>query len=284
MNSVTKLLFAGTLSASCCIALAQAQDSPPPTVVTGSSSQVETRLISSFSGFAGSDDNAHSLVTGLRQGSEITLTEPGTGGQAGETATFTPPTRPMGYGNVRISLALAREQLAQNGITQPTPEQLKAALAGGTIATGTGEAGTTTQLPGVLQMRADGMGWGQIANSMGVKLGHVISGRTGQPAPDTPSTATSGSTTDGAGVTTATGRTSTTAQTRSRGNSAAAHQAHRAGAGIVTAAGGSGAGISAGARVNSAGGAGVVTGAGAAAGSRASAAGLAHGKGQAKPW
>lgn len=283
MNSVTKLLLAGTLSASCCFTLAQAQDSPPPAVVTGSSSQVETRLTSSFSGFAGSEDNARSLVTGLRQGSEITLTAPGTGGQAAESATFTPATRPMGYGNVRISLALAQEQLAQHGITQPTPEQLKAALAGGTIATGTGEAGTTAQLPGVLQMRADGMGWGRIANSMGVKLGHVMSGRTSQPAPAAPSASASASTAAGAGVTTAAGASATT-QTQSRGNSAAAHQAHRAGTGIVTAAGGSGAGISAGARVGgSAGGAGVVTGAGAAAGSRASAAGLAHGKGHAKP-
>ncbi|HET9403888.1 MAG TPA: hypothetical protein VFO57_04860 [Burkholderiales bacterium] len=282
MNSVTTLLLAGSLAASCWFTLAQAQDSPPPAVVTGSSSQVETRLVGSFSGFAGSDDNAQSLVTGLRQGSEITLTAAGTGGQAGETATFTPPTRPMGYGNVRISLALAQESLAQNGITQPTPEQLKAALAGGTIATGTGEAGATTQLPGILQMRADGMGWGQIANSMGVKLGHVISGRTGQPAPDAPSTAASTAAGAGAGVTTA-GQGSTTGQTQGRGNSAAAHQSHRAGTGIVTAAGGSGAAIGAGARVNNAGGAGVVTGAGAAAGSRASAAGVAHGKGHAKP-
>jgi hypothetical protein len=36
--------------------------------------------------------------------------------------------------------------------------------------------GTTVQYPGILQQRADGLGWGQIAHSMGTKLGPVISG------------------------------------------------------------------------------------------------------------
>ena len=115
-------------------------------------------------------------MTGLRQGSEINLHPDGAQPLPnGNSVSFTPSTRPMGYGNVRIALSLAREQLAQNGVTQPTPEQLKVALEGGTLTTG---PGTTTQLPGVLQMRADGMGWGRIAQSMGVKLGPVLTGRT----------------------------------------------------------------------------------------------------------
>jgi hypothetical protein len=61
------------------------------------------------------------------------------------------------------------------GISQPTPEQLQAALTGGTITTGTGATATTTQLNGILTMRSQGMGWGQIAQKLGTKLGPVIS-------------------------------------------------------------------------------------------------------------
>jgi hypothetical protein len=82
----------------------------------------------------------------------------------------------MGHGNVFTSLALAKQQLGQLGITQPTPQQLQAALTGGTITTGTGATATTTQLQGVLTMRSQGMGWGQIAQQQGTKLGPVISG------------------------------------------------------------------------------------------------------------
>jgi len=82
----------------------------------------------------------------------------------------------MGHGNVFISLALAKQQLGQLGITQPTPEQLQAALTGGTITTGTGATATTTQLQGILTIRSQGMGWGQIAQKQGTKLGPVISG------------------------------------------------------------------------------------------------------------
>jgi hypothetical protein len=73
---------------------------------------------------------------------------------------------------VSTSLSLAKYQLAQQGITQPTPEQLASALNGGTITVD----GKATEYQGVLQMRADGMGWGQIAHQLGTKLGPVVSG------------------------------------------------------------------------------------------------------------
>src|SRR4029453_8955275 len=82
----------------------------------------------------------------------------------------------MGHGNVFTSLALAKQQLGQLGISQPTPQQLQAALTGGTVTTGTGTTATSTQLQGVLTMRSQGMGWGQIAQKQGTKLGPVISG------------------------------------------------------------------------------------------------------------
>jgi hypothetical protein len=62
----------------------------------------------------------------------------------------------MGFGNVNIALSLAEASLKQQGITNPTSEQLQGALMS------------------VLQQRADGKGWGQIANSMGFKLGEVV--------------------------------------------------------------------------------------------------------------
>lgn len=285
MKACTTLLLTATLAVATLAAYAQTPEQTNRQAVlpaaAGGESPAQDRIVNRFAGFAGSEDNARSLVTGLRQGGEITLTAPDSGGQAGTGITFTPPTRPMGYGNVGISLALAREQLAQLGIAQPTPEQLQAALVGGTVTAGSGSTATTTELKGVLQMRAEGMGWGRIANAMGGKLGHVVSGRTGQQAASAPSAPTTGSASAGAGtgVTTAAGAASATAQARVRGNSAAAHEFNRPASGITTAAGDAVTGMGAGTRVQgAAGGAGAVTGAGAAA--RASAGG--QGKGYAR--
>jgi hypothetical protein len=108
------------------------------------------RLIQKYTPLAGSEDNAKSLVTGLRDGTAVKLS-------SGTTSTsFTSPTGKMGFGNVNIALSLAEASLKQQGITNPTSGQLQGALMG------------------VLQQRADGKGWGQIANSMGFKLGEVV--------------------------------------------------------------------------------------------------------------
>jgi hypothetical protein len=88
----------------------------------------------------------------------------------------------MDYGSVRTSLMLAREQLAQLGIKQPTPAQIKAVLAGGAVTSRSTARTTPVLLPGVLQMRAHGMEWNKIADSMGVKLGDATDGRMGSPA------------------------------------------------------------------------------------------------------
>ena len=140
---------------------------------------VTGKISGTFNSFLGSDSTA--VVTGLRNGTPITLTTTTPSGTPGgapslTTTTITPPTGKMGFGNVFISLALAKQQLSQMGISQPTPAQLQAALTGGTITTGTGATATTTQLQGILTMRSEGMGWGQIAQTQGTKLGPVISG------------------------------------------------------------------------------------------------------------
>lgn len=128
----------------------------------GGEARVSQHLNADFAAWAGSDDNADALVQGLRHGTAITLT-----GSAGETVKFTPPTRPMGYGNVYISLALAKARLAAQGIADPTPRQLQAALTG----SASGQASA-----GVLQMRSGGMGWGRIAQTYDLKLGPVMAG------------------------------------------------------------------------------------------------------------
>ena len=109
--------------------------------------QSESQLVEKYADIAGSEANARTLVSGLRDGNDFTI---------GSTS-FDPPTGKMGYGEIDTALALAQKQLPEN----PTAAQLEAALIG------------TTDKPGVLAMRADGMGWGQIAQTMGFKLGEV---------------------------------------------------------------------------------------------------------------
>lgn len=142
---------------------------------------VATRMASNFSNLAGSEENALALVQALRNGSDVTITTTTTTPPTGTattptvtttTATYSPPTGQMGWGNVKIALALAQDALLRAGITQPTPEQLQAALNGGEV---TNLDGTVVTLDGVLQMRADGMGWGEIAHAGGTKLGPVVS-------------------------------------------------------------------------------------------------------------
>src|SRR5262245_18777245 len=77
------------------------------------------QLVKQYSDFAGSEANARSLVAGLRNGKEVTLTD-------GQTkTTFTPPTRKMGNGNIEIALALAKADLQKQGVTNPTSAQIK---------------------------------------------------------------------------------------------------------------------------------------------------------------
>ncbi len=253
-------------------------------VVTG-------KIASDFEPWAGSRANATSLVTGLRNGSPITLTEPGK-----PSAMFTPPTRPLGYGNVSTSLALAKFQLAQQGITNPTPSQIQTALTGGTITAN----GKMVDYQGILRMRADGLGWGQIAHASGTKLGPVVSGIHSQnqhfaslpPAPKPvttmPNASSSGATSVAAsragaqsasasrGVVTAAGTAPGAAQGKGQGKAATAGgEAAPRGQGIVTAAGNSASPAAIGA--SGAKGGGVVT----AEGSSAAASSNAGGNGKA---
>src|ERR1051325_4569091 len=82
------------------------------------------KLVERYTQLAGSRGNAESLVAGLRDDTTVKLSS------RTSSTTFTPPTGKMGFGSVDNALALAEASLKQQGITNPTPEQLKAALVG----------------------------------------------------------------------------------------------------------------------------------------------------------
>ena len=213
-------------------------------------SKVVDKISSQFNDFLGPDSKA--VVTGLRNGTPITLTRtnpaPGstttttTAAPTTTTTMITPPTGKMGFGNVFISLALAKQQLAQMGITQPTPEQLNAALVGGTFPTGTTATGAVTTsepLPGILAMRSEHMGWGQIAHKLGFKLGPVVSGlkHANQTMTSTPTASTStGTTATGSQVKGDSQSGIVSGSGKSHGNSGVAGKSG-SGQGIVSASG-----------------------------------------------
>jgi hypothetical protein len=113
--------------------------------------QNSRQLVERYTELAGSTQNSTALVTGLRDGSTIKLASGNT------VTTIDPPTQKMGFGNVDNALALSQASLEKQGITNATPEQLKTALLG------------------VLDLRAAGQGWGEIAHSLGLNLGEIKS-------------------------------------------------------------------------------------------------------------
>lgn len=162
------------------------------TTTQSKSTNPAVKLASQYGTLAGSQTNAQSLIAGLRDGKAVTLISTPTGpSAAAPSATFTPATGKLGYGNINIALSLAKSDLEKQGITNPTPAQLAAALNGGTVATANGEV----TMAGILAQRQDGLGWGQIANGMGVKLGALVSAsKTDKVAVQSVKSSTAGST------------------------------------------------------------------------------------------
>ena len=217
------------------IAILEAESAAVDNYAVGHSSTVENRISGTFTEFSGSSDNASALVGGLRQGTPVNLTSTAPDGTV-EITSFTPATGPMGYGNVRTSLALAQHQLATLGVTNPAPEQIAAALNGGPITYVASDGTvTTTTLKGVLEMRAAGQGWGEIAQTYGTKLGPVISGLKATRVP-AGTTATTTTVTGTPVRTSAKGVTQTSSGSTAPKSSSASH-GHAYGKGIVTAYG-----------------------------------------------
>jgi len=128
------------------------------------------RLAAEFGDFVGSQQNAMALIQALRTGTPLALGQP----RSSASPPFSSPTGPLSYANVRIVLALARAQLAAQGISTATSEQLRSVLIGGTGA------------EGILTRRAAGFGWGRIAHALGLKLGAVLSGHGAKTATTVP--------------------------------------------------------------------------------------------------
>jgi hypothetical protein len=144
------------------VAAAQPRAAPTATAADPATTAVPAdKLIEKYTPLAGSEQNAKSLVSGLRDGTQITLSSPS------GTTSFDPPTGKMGYGNVNIVLALAERQLSSTA--NPTPAQLQSAL--------------TNSENGVLTLRAKGMGWGEIAQVYGYKLGDVMKASAAKDSP-----------------------------------------------------------------------------------------------------
>jgi hypothetical protein len=209
------------LSIAASLLIVAAAPSPNLAQTSSASSTPETSIRNDYSYFLKNVDSKQ-VVNDLRSGQwTTTTTDPTTNTTTTTTAAL--PTGKMGFGNVKISLALAQESLRQQNITQPTSEQLHTALMGGQMVPGD----STTTTNGILQMRAEGMGWGQIAQKYDVKLGQLMSGK--QP-PSTTTTATTSK-----GIASASGKLSTTVTGKGNGKSFSGSESQ--GKGIVSASG-----------------------------------------------
>lgn len=133
-------------------------------------SPIAAKIAGQYAHLAGSEDNALALVKALREGSPVKLTAPeaAPGSDVPEVTTIEPPTGKMGWSDVKFALVIVQAVLYRAGITRPTGEQLQAALTGGELRR---KDGSVIEMKGVLQMRADGMGWKQIASRTTGKSG-----------------------------------------------------------------------------------------------------------------
>ena len=113
--------------------------------------------------FDGDEDAAADTVESLRKGGDIEVTN-----ADGTTTTIENANGPMGYGEINIALGMA-EKMVDGGDAETWQDALY-----GTADTTNSDGTTTEGTAGILQMRADGMGWGKISKELGFKLGSVV--------------------------------------------------------------------------------------------------------------
>jgi len=199
-NSVLSTALAAVLVSTGLLAAtpALAQDTPPDTI-EADAGVPQDRLVDEYSAtlFAGDAAAAADAVNALRTGGDFTVVTTTTQQARNEDGTLatnpdgTPKMEtvtvetvvanengPMGWGEVDHSLGIA-QALVDSGQAASFDEAL---LGTATTTTTTDADGntvtTTTYSGGILAMRADGMGWGQIAKELGFKsLGEIKSGR-----------------------------------------------------------------------------------------------------------
>lgn len=178
MNAKPLLLSVALTLALSPLVPAHAQSAGGDDAVVAEATVPANRLVERYTPLAGSSAAATALVHDLRSGGDFTVTEQVTTTKAdGTTTTSTVertvvnPNGPMGYGEVNITLAMAQALVASGA----SPD-LQSALTGTTT---TNPDGTATTSGGVLAMRAAGKGWGQIAKSLGLNLGTLVSASNG---------------------------------------------------------------------------------------------------------
>jgi hypothetical protein len=123
-RSMDTRMIAASIAATVALAATSALAAP-------ATAQQAQGLTSQYAGWAGSAENAQSLVNGLRNGTSIMIVtrEPG---RRVSLAGFT-PSRSMSDSEVSEALASARRELSRLGIQRPTAEQIQAALIGGEV-------------------------------------------------------------------------------------------------------------------------------------------------------
>ena len=131
-------------------------------------SAIADALVEDFTAWAGSPDNARSLVDGLHDAKVIQLSTRAEG--EANIARIGSPGKPMGFGDVIIALTLIQQELKRAGVAKPNANQMRAAMTGDKITVGE----KTVVVHGVLAMRAGNAGWGVIAEAMGLDLGPVL--------------------------------------------------------------------------------------------------------------
>jgi len=140
---MTPRALAASLAASLAVA-ANAMAASAPATETA-------RLTSQYTDWVGGKANAEALVTGLRNGSPITIVTSGADHTV-SIAGFT-PSAPMSYSAVASALAGAHRSLTRMGISRPTAEQIQAALIGGEVMLPSGAA---AQMRGAVAARGAG--------------------------------------------------------------------------------------------------------------------------------
>jgi hypothetical protein len=114
--------------------------------------QVAARIAGSFESLAGSEANALSIVNALHEGYAVRLRE-----SDGSFVMFAARS-PMGWGGVKLTLALAQAQLQPaSASSHVTPEHLIAVL------------------NEIVAMRNNGMTWAQLAEARGAKIDVMVS-------------------------------------------------------------------------------------------------------------
>lgn len=127
---------------------------PPATTAPATATNGTTigRLSAAYAPSIGSTHEARAVVEAMRAGKDVTV--------AGTTVAGTGKT--MGFGNIDIAMSLAKSQVGPNA----TSAEFLGAL------------------DGVMGQRASGLGWGEIAKSMGVTVGQVMGASKGAKSAD----------------------------------------------------------------------------------------------------